>query len=313
VLIIIATLAVTLVLPAAVAGWLAGGQAVLAVVLGEMGALAGATRSGWRRMARVLPVLGVATVLAALAGFGWGWVAVMAVVGAAAGAGLSRGYGPALLFSAMPAVFMLDGLDVGRAVLVGVFALLAGAIGVLLARHLGVPDATPRPPDRDHLEWLFAPVGLALLGGGAAVAVGSGIPHGYWIVLTLIIVGAAMAAGDTHRNRDRLAGNLGGLAITIPLSFVPMPAWAFYVVAFVLLVVSFTFITKRYWLYALLESAAVVLLVSAGQAGSAIIETGEARAGATVIGCAMVGVLVVGLRHLLPHIPRVNAPGAVDA
>ena len=132
-------------------------------------------------------------------------------------------------------------------------------------------------------------------------------------MLTLIVVGAALAAGDTKRNRERLIGNIGGLAITIPLSFVPMPAWAFYVCAFVLLVVSFTFLSKRYWLYALLESAAVVLLVSAGQTGSAIAQTGEARAGATLIGCAIVAVLVVLMRFVLPRIPRVSAPAAVDA
>jgi len=313
VLIIMGMLFAAVVVPATVAGLLAGGQAVLAVVLGVGGALGGATRSGWRRMAYVLPALGVVTALAAFAGFGWGWVMVMAAVGAVAGVGVPHGYAPAVLFSAMPAVFMLDGLDAGRAAMVGVFALLAGVIGVLLARHMGVPDTTPPPPDRKGLEWVLGPVGLVALGGGAAIAVGGSFPHGYWIVLTLIIVGAALASGDTHRNRERLAGNLGGLLITIPLSFVPMPAWAFYVLAFALLVVSFTFMMKRYWLYALLESSAVVLLVSAGQAGSAILETGEARAGATLIGCAIVGVLVVGLQKLLPHLPRVTAPGAIDA
>jgi hypothetical protein len=61
-----------------------------------------------------------------------------------------------------------------------------------------------------------------------------------------------------------------------------------------------------------LESAAVVLLVSAGNTGGGVLATGEARAGATLIGCAIVGVMVIGLRHLLPHIPRVNAPESVD-
>jgi len=313
VLIVAAVIAVVAVLPAVVAGWLAGGHAALAVVLGEGGALLGATRGGVAPMARMVPVLGVVTALAALAGFGWGWVALMAVVGVAAGVGYPHGYAPALLASAMPAVFMLEGLTAWRAVVVGVFALLAAIIGVLLARHLGVPATLPAPATGNRLEWFYGAMGMVALGGGAAIAVGSGIPHGYWIVLTLIIVGAALAAGDTHRNRQRLAGNLGGLAITIPISFVPLPAWAFYALAFVLLVVAFSFITRRYWLYALLESAAVVLLVSAGQAGTTILETGEARAAATLIGCALVALLVAGVRLALPHLPRVSAPGAVDA
>ncbi len=308
-----ATLAVTLVLPAVVAGLLAGSTAVLVVVLGEAAAVAGATRCGWARMARVVPVMAVVTAVAVMVGYGWGWVALLAAVGAAAGFGLPRGYAPAVLFAALPAVFITEPLAVSTALLVGVFAGLAGAIGVLLARHLGVARALDPPAGVERMEWIFSPVFLVVLGGGAAIAVGSGMPHGYWIVLTLVVVGAALAAGDTHRNRQRLAGNLGGLAITIPVSFLPLPAWAFYGLALVLLVWSFTYLTHRYWLYALLESAAVVLLVSGGNTGSGVLATGEARAGATLIGCAIVGLMVIGLRHLLPHIPRVSAPESVDA
>ncbi len=313
VLIIMATLAVTLVLPAVVAGLLAGSTAVLVVVLGEAAAVSGAIRSGWARMARAVPVMAVLTAIGAMVGYGWGWVALLAVVGAVAGFGLPRGYAPAILFTALPAVFLTDSLAVSTALLVGVFAGLAGAIGVLLARHLGAARTLDPPAGVERMEWLFTLVLLVVVGGGAAIAVGSGMPHGYWIVLTLIVVGAALAAGDTHRNRQRLAGNLGGLAITIPVSFLPLPAWAFYGLALVLLVWSFTYLTHRYWLYALLESAAVVLLVSGGNTGSGVLATGEARAGATLIGCAIVGVVVIGLRHLLPRIPRVSAPESVDA
>ena len=41
--------------------------------------------------------------------------------------------------------------------------------------------------------------------------------------------------------------------------------------------------------------------------------TGEARAVATVIGCTLIGLIVLALRHLLPHIPRVTSSAAVDA
>ena len=61
-----ATLAVTLVLPAVVAGLLAGSTAVLVVVLGEAAAVAGATRCGWARMARVVPVMAVVTAVAVM-------------------------------------------------------------------------------------------------------------------------------------------------------------------------------------------------------------------------------------------------------
>lgn len=311
-LIIVLTLAVTLVLPATVAGLLAGSTAVLAVVLGVTASVAGAMRSGWTRMARAAPIMAVASGVAAFTGTGWAWVVLMATLGALAGIGLPRGYAPAVLFAGMPAVFLADPLSLGTAVLVGVFAGLAATIGVLLARHLNAAPSITPPAVAEGLEWLFGPLLMVVLGGGAAIAVGAGLAHGYWIVLTLIVVGAALAAGDTHRNRQRLLGNVGGLAITIPLSFLPLPAWAFYGLALVLLVWSFTYISHRYWLYALLESSAVVLLVSAGQTGSGILETGEARAGATLIGCAIVALLVMVLRVVLPRLPRVTAAAAVD-
>jgi len=48
-------------------------------------------------------------------------------------------------------------------------------------------------------------------------------PHGYWIPLTVSVVAPGLALGDTRHGRQRLVGNIGGLALTIPLSLVPMP------------------------------------------------------------------------------------------
>ena len=50
--------------------------------------------------------------------------------------------------------------------------------------------------------------------------------HGYWIVLTLIVVGAARTCGDSRRSRERLLGNVLGLAISASLN-APIPETRF--------------------------------------------------------------------------------------
>ncbi len=117
-----------------------------------------------------------------------------------------------------------------------------------------------------------------------------GLPHGYWVPLTLIVVVAALSQGDTKNGRQRLVGSVGAMIITIPLSFLPLPAWAFYVVALLLLIPAFAMYKKSYGIYTFLESAAVVLLVSSGQD---ISRNADARAIAAVIGVAIVFALAL--------------------
>ncbi len=137
-----------------------------------------------------------------------------------------------------------------------------------------------------------------------------GLPHGYWVPLTLIVVVAALSQGDTKKGRQRLVGSVGAMIITIPLSFLPLPAWAFYVVALLLLVPAFVMYKKSYGIYTFLESAAVVLLVSSGQD---ISRNADARAIAAVIGVAIVSALALVARAVFARLPDVTDPAAVDS
>ncbi len=137
-----------------------------------------------------------------------------------------------------------------------------------------------------------------------------GLPHGYWVPLTLIVVVAALSQGDTKKGRQRLVGSVGAMIITIPLSFLPLPAWAFYVVALLLLIPAFAMYKKSYGIYTFLESAAVVLLVSSGQD---ISRNADARAIAAVIGVAIVFALALVARAVFARLPDVTDPAAVDS
>jgi hypothetical protein len=308
---IVATLLLAVVLPAVIAGVLAGSAAVTATLLGTGGALGGAARSGWSRALRVVPLVMVATAIASWSGIGWTWVAVLGVMGAIAGAGYAAGYLPAVLYGALAPEVVPQAGSLRDAILVALFAGAGGAIGVLLGRRLGAPPATPAPrvPRRPDVHVVAGASSAIGLGGAAALAVATGIPHGYWIPLTVSVVAPGLALGDTRHGRQRLVGNIGGLALTIPLSLVPMPSWGFYAASFALFTAAFSVMSRNYGWYALLESAAVVFMVSGGQQ---VAEVGEVRAGATVIGFVLVAITAGGAAWLLRRMPRVTSP-AVSA
>ncbi|MDA3005943.1 MAG: FUSC family protein, partial [Actinomycetota bacterium] len=151
-------------------------------------------------------------------------------------------------------------------------------------------------------------VGMLLFAGGAGIAIGTGMPHGYWIPLTLVVVIPPMLQDDTHRGRKRLLGTVMGVVLVIPLSLIPMPPWLFYVVGFVLLVPALVIMKRSYTFYAFLESAAVVMLVSAG---NDVLGTDEARLAGTAI--ALVAVTAVVVSVLARRLPPEDVPPQVLA
>lgn len=300
---------VVMVLPVAIAGLVVGVVAATAVGTGLMAGLSGSVRSGWRRMMLVVPGLGVLAGASVTVGYGWGWVVVLAVVGLCAGAGLPAGYAPALLYAGFVPTVVNHQAGVRDALFAAAFAILGGVIGVAAARRMGAGPVTPAPIRWKGHESAAAIVGMLLLGGGAAIAIGTGMPHGYWIPLTLVVVIPPMLTDDTHRARKRLLGTVLGVLIVIPLSLIPMPPWAFYVVGFALFVPALATMKRSYTFYAFLESAAVVMLVSAGQD---VIGTDEARVAGTAIAIALIAVTAVFVTWLARRLPPEDvAPQAV--
>lgn len=302
---------VGLIAPLMVAIAVAGPDAGYAILMGTIAALSGCLRSGWARTVRVVPLLGVLGASAALVGYGWGWVIVMGGVGFMAGLGLPHGYLPALLYAGfVPTMVHSEPTTVRDAVLVGCFAVAGGAIGVAFGHRMGAKSTTPvtwRPPGGESMS---AAVGMLLLGGGAAIAIATGLPHGYWIPLTLISVLPPMTQGDTRRARERLLGTIGALLIVIPVSFIPMPSWAYYALGFALFVPALAVMKRSYGYYAFLEAAAVVMLVSAG---NDVLGAGEARVAAAVIAIGLIGITAVIVTWVLRRLPAQPAPAPLLA
>ena len=308
--VIVIALIVVFGVPMAIATAVAGPDAAYASVMGAVATISGSFRSGWERTARVIPFIGALGVAAASVGYGWGWVAVMGVVGLVAGAGTPFGYMPALLCAGFVPTLVHEATDVRAAIVVGCFAMAGGAVGVVFARRLGAKRAPAQERRRKGTAVLGAVLGLLLMGGGSAIAVATGLEHGYWVPLTLIAVIPAIALGDSHRGRQRLAGTVAALLIVIPISFIPMPAWVSYMLGFLLFIPALVLYRRSYGFYAFLESAAVVLLVSAGHN---VVHTGEARAVAAIIAIALVAGAVVVATWVLQRLPELPAPsGLVD-
>ncbi len=310
VLIIAASVLLVFVLPVILANALAGPTAAYAVLMGSAAVLSGASRSGWARTVKVIPYIGLLGFLAASVAYGWGWVAVMAVVGLVAGAGYPFGYLPVLLSAGFVPTLVHPTPGTRDAVVAGILAMCGAAMTLELARRLGFPRTTPSPPRVDGGGALMAVVGVVMMGGGSAIAIATGLPHGYWIPLTLIAVVPALSTGASHRGRDRLVGTLAALLIVFPVSFIPMPPWMFYVLGTLLYISALVVMRKSYTFYAFVEAAAVVMLVSAGQD---VLATGADRAISAIIAIILLVVAVPVVTFILRHLPRVHASArAVD-
>lgn len=302
-----AAIALLFMAPMIIAYVVAGADAAAATLMGAVAGVTGATRSGWKRTARVVPLLGVYAVAAAAVGYGWGWVVLMGFVGLAAGIGMPSGYLPALMYAGMVPTMVLTQAGVGDALAAGVGAIAGGAIGVFMARRLGTTAEVPltKAEWRGH-ESVSGMLTALVFVAGTSIAVATGMPHGYWVPLTLIVVIPPIVVGDdTRRGRERLVGTVAGLAIVVPLSFIPMPRFAFYLIGFALFVPAFVTMKRSYTYYAFFESAAVVMLVSAG---SDMIGTDAARVEASVIAVALVAIAAVGIAWGLRHVSSSDVP-----
>lgn len=288
----------------------AGPEAALATLMGVVAGVSGSVRSGWRRAANVLPLLGLLALASSLTGYGWGWVIVMAIVGLLGGIGMPSGYLPAIMYAGLVPTMVTRVVGPWLAVAIALFAVLGGVIGVMAARRLHVKPAMPGRSAWAGHEAVSGGLAAAVFVVGTSIAVAAGLPHGYWVALTLIVVIPPIAQGDdTRRGRERLVGTLLGVLIVIPVSLIPMPGWAFYLVGFVLLVPAFVVMRKSYTYYAFFESAAVVMLVSAG---NNLLGVDAARVEASVIGVALVAVTVVAVAWVIRHLtPADVAKGAI--
>ncbi len=304
--VVVGAIVLVLIAPMLIALSVAGPGAAAATLMSIVAAVLGCMRSGWKRTAWVVPLFGAYAAVVCTVGYGWGWVIVLGFVGLVAGIGFASGFMAALLYAGLVPAMVTQVVGLRDALLTAAFAIIGGVLGVLVGKRIGTKPTVPGNEAWRGHEAISGALVAGLFVAGAAIAVSTGLPHGYWIALTLIVVIPPLVQrDDTRRGRERLIGTVGGLLIVIPISLIPLPEWAFYLIGFALLVPAFAVLKKSYTYYAFFESAAVVMLVSAG---NDLVGTDAARIEASAIGVALVAVAVVAVTWGVRHVTASEVP-----
>ena len=293
------TLAIIVIVPVVLAYAVAGGAAAAGAALGAGLSFFLALLAGWRRAAVfVIPMLAAAALSAMASGTPW-WVLGLAVLGLLAGVLETRG----LL---VPFAFLGLGWSVSKPtdpvddlVVLLLFAGIASAYAIMLARRAGLP------PVADAVRMMTATavtkgIGLALAAGIAGViAQNWDNENSYWLPMTIFVL-ALPAPGVrlSQRAVTRVAGTAAGVGAAFMVStLIDVPALD-YALAFCALVLTLAIPEPR-WFNAATMAFAIVLALTP-TSGS---EVGGSRLGATVLGAVIViaiaGVLVL-LTRLVP-------------
>jgi hypothetical protein len=199
---ILGAVLVAVVLPALLIGALVGRLGVSAMFTGLVLGAVGSKTGGAHRMLYVAPLIGVAAGLGAFTAYDWWWAALLAAVGAIAGAGIGFGWLPALLMVPYAATFVTPVSSVKDAAIYGVIVAIATGYGIVLARRFGAPEVV----DGDRLSLPVA-AGVAIvfgavLGASAAIGVALSWTEPYWVPEPILILVLYILMGK----RDRIRG-----------------------------------------------------------------------------------------------------------
>ena len=290
---ILAAALVAVVLPVVVLHLLLGDLGSRAVVIGLLVGVLGSKLGGTRRMLYLAPAVGVAAGLASITAYHWSWVALLAVVGVIAGAGMRFGWFPPLLMLAFAATFPVATSSASHATAYGAITAIATLYGVVLARRFRAPEVVEGQRVSLPVAAAVAVVFGVGLGGAAAIGVALGWTEPYWVPEPILILLVYMLLEKRERIREKAIGTALGVIAVVPVALAGPPTWAVYLiagVAFVLALATY----KRYWLYYGFYTFALVLVLSPpGQTGSEAEHRGfEILAG--------IAILAVGLAILYP-------------
>jgi hypothetical protein len=256
----------------------------MGILLGGLGAKLGGTR----RMLVLAPVMGVAAGLGAFTAYDWWWVALLAMTGTIAGAGIGFGWFAPLLMVPYAATFVTAVSSARDALIYGVVVAIGTLYGVVVMRRFGAPKVV----DGEHrplpLAFGVAVVFGVALGGAAAIGVALGWTEPYWVPEPILILVLYILIGKRDRIRGKAIGTSLGVAAAIPVALIDPPAWVLATLATVAFVLALTQYQK-YWLYYGLYTFSFVLALAApGQVGS----EAEERGVQILVG---IGLLVIGI------------------
>jgi Fusaric acid resistance protein-like len=285
---ILAAVLIGVVVPVAVAWALVGQFGAAAMFTGLLLGGTGAKIGGTRRMGLLAVPTGVVAGLGAFTAYDWWWVALLAIVGFVAGAGIRVGWLPALLMLPYAATFVTPQTSRRDAVVYGVIVGLATVYGVVLARRFGAAEVVDGDRLGRPVAACVAIVFGAILGASAAIGVALDWTEPYWVPEPILILVLYIIMGKRDRIRGKTIGTTLGVAAAIPVALIAPSATIMGVVALVAFVLALTQ-AKRYWLmYGLYTFALILALATPGQVGS----EAEHRGFEILVG---IGLLVLGL------------------
>ncbi|MDF9877973.1 FUSC family protein [Cellulosimicrobium cellulans] len=300
VLLLLIVVAVPVVAGAALGGAAAASVTATGAIFGVLLAL----KAGWRSALVTVPVLVVSSVLAAVsAGSVW-WVALLGGLGLVGGWSARWGWLPVVALVGA-ATSTAPPLEADASVVLR-FVWVAGAAvyAVVVARMLGLPAVVPgvRVPRG------LAGAGALLLATGVVVAAGvaqaSGVRLAYWLPATVfLLVVPTPGVRWSHVARSRVLGTLGGVVAGAALAVLVTTAPVRLGVA-VLTAVTVA-VSRPVWANAAASTLTLMLVLDPAGSGLAV---GEVRLVATVVAAAVV---LVGGTLLAWWAPRL-APSSVD-
>lgn len=292
-------------LPLAAGAALAGVAGARAAATGALFGVLLGMRAGWRTALRTLPVLLVAVAASSLASGTWWWVALLAVLGAAAGIGSAHGL---LVPVGVVGVFaaITQPLAVGEGLLARLAVSAAGAVYALAAaRRIGFPASLPGPSVPGARA---ATAGLVLgtvAAAAAALALLLSDPHAYWIPVTVfLLVLPAPGLRLSRAAAQRVIGTALGWATAMGVALLT-PSGSPRVVLGSLVLVLVVAVPHPLWLNAALTTVLLVTLLAPAD--------GALGLGATrLVDVAVAAVLVLAGAAVLARWDRRRAPGPAE-
>ena len=295
--------------PVPVVAGLTGGTGV--AILAFLGAITGISTKAFLPAGRAL-VLGAGTavlVAAATAAYGRaGWIGL--IVAAAAVLGGAANHQSSGVLSLAPVMAAIAGMTRLHAtwLAAGGWALAGTAYAVLAVTLLGV-RAKPRPVDPATV-WIHTTVLTVLCGAAAAAAVAWRLPHGYWLVLTLVSVLRPSWSESVSRSRNRLAGTLAGALLSLAIVAILPPAAAI-VIALASLYAFMCYLTAGKYTAAVIFLTTTTILLTSGGLTAAAVRLDEYRIAWTFV--AVVFATVVGAAVIYADRRRLAAKTHHDA
>lgn len=276
---------------AAVAGLVAGSDAVLAVLLGlASGAgVAVATPSPQWRAALV-----VATGLAAAAGAaGHGHaVAVAVIVALAAMVQAPFSIRVGAVATMLPAVAATFGSVGGQWYVAGLWSAAGAAAITIVVTVINLTG--PSEPVPSAVAWRHAVVTALAAGTAAGLSVHWSVPHGYWAVVTLCVVLHPVRGETSRRALDRFAGTATGAVLAGVLA-TALPVGAGLAVAAVCALLMLGWSVAANERKQLIFLTPVVVLVGSSGLSSTALDLAVGRTVLSTLGAAVAVVLALAL------------------